>query len=358
MNMEKNSGLTLRHWAWIAAAGLVCLLVYLLQPILMPFVIASALAYLGDPIVDWLQRYRLSRTAGVIVVFAALTLGSLSGLLLLVPLLQDQVVTFVQRIPGYLHWILELLRPWLGSIIPPGEALDIESLKKAIAQHWGETEGLRDTLVEVISQRGGALLILLGNVVLVPVVTFYLLRDWDDLVAHISDLIPRRWLPDVTELARESDEVLSAFIRGQLLVMLGLGITYSVGLWIVGLDLALLVGMGAGMVSFVPYLGVIFGMITAGIAIVVQTQEWLPLLWVGLVFGVGQVLESAVFTPLLVGDRIGLHPVAVIFAVLAGGQLFGFFGVLVALPVAAVIAVVLRHLRRRWLMSASYLGDP
>ncbi len=350
--------LTMRHWLWIGGLALTALLIYLLQPILMPFVVASGLAYLGDPVVDWLQRHRLSRTAGVIVVFAALTLASLLGLLLLIPLLQEQVVTFVQRLPGYLQWATELLRPWLGPLMPAGDELDFESIRQALSEHWGEIEGVRSMLVDAVSQRGGALLLLIGNLLLIPVVTFYLLRDWDHLVAHIGDLIPRRWLPAVTEFARESDVVLSAFIRGQLLVMLALGVTYSVGLWAVGLELALLIGMGAGLVSFVPYLGVIVGLISASVAIVVQTQEWWPLLWVALVFGVGQFLESAVFSPLLVGDRIGLHPVAVIFAVLAGGQLFGFLGVLMALPVAAVIAVLLRHLRKQWVVSNAYLDEP
>lgn len=349
--------MTLKHWAWLAAGLLVCVLIYLLKPILMPFVLAAGLAYLGDPIVDWLQKRRLSRTAGVVVVFAVLTLVNLLALLLLVPLLQEQVATFMQRVPGYLQWMAETLRPWLGGLLPPADELDVESLKETLKEHWGQIDGLRAALVDTISQRGSALLILLGNILLVPVVAFYLLRDWDDLVVHISNLIPRRWLPTVTELAKESDEVLSAFIRGQLLVMLALGVTYSIGLWLVGLDLALLIGMTAGLVSFVPYLGVIVGILAAGTAVVVQTQELLPLLWVGLVFGVGQILESAILTPLLVGDRIGLHPVAVIFAVLAGGQLFGFFGVLIALPAAAVIAVLLRHLRKRWVQSDTYLED-
>ncbi len=349
--------MTIKHWTWLAGGLLLAALIYLLKPILMPFVIASALAYLGDPIVDWLQRRRLSRTAGVVIVFAVLTLANLLGLLLIVPLLEEQIVTFIQRVPGYLQWLADILRPWLGSLLPEGEVMDVGSIKAALKEHWGQVDGLRATVLDVISQRGGALLFLIGNLLLVPVVAFYLLRDWDVLVQHIADLIPRRWLPTATELARESDEVLSAFIRGQLLVMLGLGITYSVGLWIVGLDLALLLGMAAGMVSFVPYLGLIVGVLTAGTAIVVQTQELLPLVWVLLVFGVGQLLESALFTPLLVGDRIGLHPVAVIFAVLAGGQLFGFFGVLMALPVAAVMAVMLRHLRKRWVASESYMGE-
>lgn len=347
--------MTIKHWLWLLAIAALILALVLLQPILMPFVIAAALAYLGDPIVDWLQRYHLSRTAGVIVVFAGLSLLNLLGLLLMIPLLQDQILLFLHNLPGYLQWLYSLLQPWLGPLAPEGETWNAETLRSMISNHINGTGGLAAAVWDTLSRPGLVLLAFIGNVVLVPVITFYLLRDWDDLVAHIRDLLPRRLLPTVTELAQESDTVLSAFIRGQLLVMLVLGILYSLGLWLAGLDLALLIGLAAGMVSFVPYLGFIVGLLSASIAILVQTQEFMPLFWVLAVFGVGQILESSVLTPWLVGDRIGLHPVAVIFAVLAGGQLFGFMGVMLALPVAAVVAVLLRHARRQWLASDVYM---
>jgi len=183
---------------------------------------------------------------------------------------------------------------------------------------------------------------------------FYMLRDWDSFVTGIRDLLPRHIEPTVSTLARESDEVLGAFLRGQLTVMLFLGILYSIGLKLAGLEWSLAIGMLAGLVSFVPYLGVIFGLLTASIAVLIQNQDVLQLVWVLLIFGVGQMLEGMILTPWLVGDRIGLHPVAVIFAVLAGGQLFGFMGILLALPVASVLAVLLRHLRARYRESGFY----
>jgi predicted PurR-regulated permease PerM len=192
--------------------------------------------------------------------------------------------------------------------------------------------------------------------VLIPVVTFYLLRDWDVLVARIRELLPRQQEPTVVKLAKNSDEVLGQFLRGQLAVMVALGTIYTVGLWIVGLDLALLVGMIAGLVSFVPYLGFIVGIVLAGVAALMQFGDAVYLLYVAIVFGIGQVLEGMVLTPLLVGDKIGLHPVAVIFAVMAGGQLFGFVGILLALPVAAVVVVILRHFREVYTASELY-GD-
>jgi predicted PurR-regulated permease PerM len=195
------------------------------------------------------------------------------------------------------------------------------------------------------------------NLLVAVVVTFYLMRDWDRLMERLRALLPRRSEAIIVRLAGQSDEVLGAFLRGQLLVMLALGLIYSLGLSIIGLDFALLIGLVAGLISFVPYLGTIVGVLTALIAALIQFQEPIYLLYVGLVFGVGQVLEGMVLTPWLVGDRIGLHPVAVIFAVLAGGQLFGFVGVLLALPVAAVAAVLLRYARERYQQSDLYQDD-
>jgi predicted PurR-regulated permease PerM len=192
--------------------------------------------------------------------------------------------------------------------------------------------------------------------VLVPVVTFYLMRDWNGLVRHISDLIPRGMLPTATTLAQKADAVLSEFVRGQLLVMLALAVYYSIALWIAGLELALLIGVAIGLIAFVPYLGFIFGLLAAGVAMLVQTRDFTSLIVIGGIFTLGQLLESYIFTPRLVGDRIGLHPVAVIFAVLAGGELFGFAGVLLALPAAAVIAVLFWHVRGRWMESDLYRG--
>jgi predicted PurR-regulated permease PerM len=198
------------------------------------------------------------------------------------------------------------------------------------------------------------LLAWVANLVLVPVVTFYLLRDWDVLMDKIRRLLPRTSEQTIVKLAKESDDVLGQFLRGQLTVMVVLGFIYTVGLWIVGLDLALLVGTIAGLVSFVPYLGFIVGIVFAGVAAIMQFGDITYLLFVLIVFGIGQAFEGMLLTPLLVGDKIGLHPVAVIFAVMAGGQLFGFVGVLLALPVAAIVVVLLRHMHELYKTSEIY----
>lgn len=340
---------------WLAALAGFAIFFWLLSPILTPFVLGAGLGYMGDPLVDRLQKIGLSRTAGVCVVFVAITVVVLVALILLIPMLQSQIVILLANIPEWLAWLQDRGLAKLGIALPEGLRLDAAGFKAIIVQHWAEAGDVLKAVWARVSTSGAAMIAAVANLLLVPVVTFYLLRDWDDLVAWIGALIPPRALPRVAMMARETDDVLGAFIRGQLTVMAALSLYYWVALWIAGLNLALLVGLIVGLIAFVPYLGAIVGIATALIAMFVQTGELLPLVWVGVVFGIGQVIESNVLTPLLVGDRIGLHPVAVIFSVMAGGQLFGFVGVMLALPVAAVIAVLMRHAKSEWLASRLYL---
>lgn len=344
-----------QKWLALASAVLLGWLLYLLAPILAPFLFASLLAYLGDPLVDRLQARRLSRTlaTSLVVVFFGLLIVLLP--LLLLPILAPQVKALIAAVPTTVDWMASELLPWLNTNFGLTLALpDAEHIKAAFNQNIEHVGSVAADVVGYVSRSGLALSSWLASLVLVPVVTFYMLRDWDDMVAGTRDLIPRQIESTITALTRESDEVLAAFLRGQVTVMICLGTVYSLGLWIAGLESALAIGLLAGLVSFVPYLGVIVGLVTASLAVLVQTHDWIQLLWVFIVFGVGQMLEGMVLTPWLVGDRIGLHPVAVIFAVLAGGQLFGFMGILLALPVAAVLAVLVRHARERYRKSGIY----
>lgn len=334
------------------ALAFVVLAVWLLGSVLTPFLVGAGLAYVCDPIVDRLEKLRLSRTGGVVVVFAVVVVAVTVLMLLLLPLLQQQLDTLVQNLPRYVDWIQRTIAPYLG-----GRSLDIESIKTLIADNWGTAGGFASSVAKKAFSSGTALMAVVMNVLLIPVIMFYLLRDWDRMVAWIKSQLPRRHVDTIAELAGETDQVLGQFIRGQLLVMSVLGSIYIVGLWLAGLDLALVIGLGAGIVSFVPYLGVISGLAVSSIAILVQTGDPLQLIWVFAVFGTGQVLEQVVLQPLLLGDAIGLHPVWVIFAVLAGGQLMGFVGVLIALPVAAAVAVIVRYGGRQWRASRLYL-DP
>lgn len=347
-----------RRWWLLAVAVLGLTALYWLAPVLSPFLFAALLAYMGDPLVDRLER-RMRRGVAVAVVFFGLMLVLLPLPLLIVPLIEKQLVTLVTKLPGYLDWLQNTMGPWLARNFGlSAQVFDLSSLKQAVAAHWKDVGGVAASVAKYLSQSGLAVLAVVANALLLPVVTFYMLRDWDILVKRIHELVPRAAEPTVLLLARECDGVLGAFMRGQVLVMASLGIVYAVGLSIVGLDFALLIGFGAGLVSFVPYLGFILGMITACIAALFQFQDFAHLIYVGIVFGVGQVLESFVLTPWLLGDRIGLHPVLVIFAVMAGGQLFGFFGILLALPAAAVVLVLLRHAHERYRRSHFYGAAP
>jgi predicted PurR-regulated permease PerM len=278
--------------------------------------------------------------------------------MVLVPLLEKQISRLIDKLPQMVAWVNTVVLPWVAE--RTGYSLDQlnpQQVIDALRAHWQQAGGVAATVLSSVSKSGLAVVGFFGTLALVPVVTFYFLRDWDDMMARLRELLPRSVEPTVSRLARESDDVLGAFLRGQLSVMIALGAIYTMGLMIVGLDLAVLIGLLAGIVSFVPYLGIIVGGGAALIAAAVQFQDWFHPGMVLVVFVVGQMLEGFVLTPWLVGDRVGLHPVAVIFAILAGGQLFGFLGVLLALPVTAVLMVVLRHVHTHYLASELY-GAP
>lgn len=347
-----------KTWFWLVVSTIAAILFYLLSPMLTPFFVAALLAYLGDPLVDRLERKKLSRTFSVTIVFIAISLIILVFFLFLVPLLEMQIKRLGERLPSYLDWSFAMFGTYLQDQLGVDPSiLEGEKLKELITTNWQQTGGLIKNVLQTVSKSGFMIVGWIGTLALIPVILFYLLRDWDNLVAYIHNLLPRAVEPTVTKLAHESDEMLGAFLRGQFMVMIALSILYWLGLTLIGLDFALLIGFIAGLVSFVPYLGLIVGITIAGIAVLFQTQDPLNLLWVLAVFVVVQVIEGSVLTPWLVGERIGLHPVAVIFAVLAGGQLFGFVGVLLALPVAAVLAVIMRHLHETYKQSNVYTDE-
>ena len=335
----------------------VLLLVYLLKPILAPFLVGLLIAYLGDPLVDRLEAMGLKRTAAVCVVFLVFALLFTGVVLVLVPMLGREIASFVRAIPTFINWLQDAVRPFLLNILGVNPFdVPTDELKQSLLANWKQAGGIIGRLITEMTKSGVVLVTWIANIGLIPIVAFYLLRDWDLLIQRVRETLPRQIETKTVTLVTECDEVLSAFFRGQLLIMFILGCIYSLGLWIIGVDLALLIGMLAGLASIVPYLGPIVGIVVASLAALFQFQDLIHVVYVALVFGIGQVLEGSFLTPNLVGDRIGLHPVAVIFAVLAGGQLFGFVGVLLALPVAAVIMVFVRVLHARY--RESELFDP
>ncbi|QNU16448.1 AI-2E family transporter [Thermomonas sp. XSG] len=348
-----------RRVQWAALALGVVWMVWLLAPILSPFVFAALLGWLGDPMVDRLQARRMQRNTAVVLVFSLMTLVLTIVAILLVPLLEQQLVTLVESLPNYRDWFVQTALPWIErrTGLQILSWLDPERLFQLIREHWQSAGGMAATVLGYVSRSGFALMGWLANIVLLPVLTFFFLRDWDLLVERVGALVPRDHYDTVRRLARESDEVLGGFLRGQLTVMLILGVLYAIGLWAVGLNLGILIGLIAGLLTFVPYLGPAAIVVFGGIAALVQYGDWQHLAGVGVVFALGQVIESYWLTPKLVGDRIGLHPMAVIFAVMAGGTLFGFLGMLLALPVAAVANVLLRYAQDRYRHSRLYAGD-
>ncbi len=342
-------------WMVLAGGAAFLILLYLLAPILSPFATAMLFAYIGDPLVDRLEARRLPRPWAVTVVFVAIFLSLLLLAGLLFPLLQGQVVALLRKLPSYVDWVQTNVVPRASMLLGVEEEhIGLATIRESLAGHWRVAGGWAVGVISDLSQSGAALLASIANLVLVPVVTFYLLRDWDVLVARVHELLPRSVEPLTVKLTVECDRVLAEFLRGQLLVMAALAAVYAGGLTAMGLELGLLIGLVAGLVSFVPYLGFVVGILAALVAAFFQFHEFLPMLYVVVVFGIGQALEGMWLTPLLVGDRIGLHPVAVIFAVMAGGQLFGFLGILLALPTAAIVVVILREVHRRYLASGLY----
>ena len=333
---------------WLIAIALCGWLLYLLAPILTPFVAAALLAYVGDPLADRLQKLRLPRTLAVVAVFL-LTFVSLGLLVLLIlPLMRNQVGALLEALPAIAARVEQVWLPWVAGFldIQLGEDVGIGPFLARYSEMAGNWGG---RVLLGVAESGGALVAAVISLFLVPILTFYMLRDWDLIVVRLGALVPMSQRETIFGLVRDADDMLGAFLRGQLLVMMALAVIYSAGLSLVGLKFAVAIGVVAGLVSFVPYLGLVFGVLLASLTVVLEPDPLWRLVGVFATFTVAQLIEGSILTPKLVGDRIGLHPVLVIFAVAAGGQLFGFFGILLALPAAAVLSVLVRFAYKTYL---------
>ncbi len=339
---------------WLSVAGVASVLLYLLSPILTPFVAAAILAYICNPLVQKLCVWKAPRTLAVLLVMGGLSLLSAALLLIMLPLLEKEVGLFVTRLPDWIATLSGRLLPQLQQWFGTDLQWDSQTWKNLLLSHWQSAGGMAGKLLPWLTSSGSAIVGVLVNALLIPLGMFYLLRDWDGIVARIDELIPRHWHARVRAIGIEVDSVLAEFLRGQMSVMLLMSVFYSVVLYLVGLEFALPIGIVAGMLVFVPYLGMVTGLALATLAAAMQFPDFSGVLWVWAVFGAGQLLEGMLVTPLLVGERIGLHPLAVIFALLAFGQLFGFFGVLLALPMSAILLVALRHGKGWYFASGMY----
>ena len=346
-------------WGWLALIGALALVLWLLGAVLTPFVVAAVLAYALNPLVGGLQQLfagRLPRAVAVVFVEIVFLMLCLALLMLVVPILshelpriRDQLPQLVERAQAALSPVLQMLGLQASWDVQDLKALAFKGLNGLM------DDGLAKTFASV-RIGGSAALAWVGNGVLIPVVLFYLLLDWRRFVRHVEALVPLPMRHAYDSFVNDCDQVLGQYLRGQLSVMGLLAIYYSVGLWCFGLELALPIGVFTGLAVFVPYVGFGVGLLLAVLAGVLQFEPSHALLMVGVVYGLGQTIEGFVLTPRLVGERIGLHPLHVIFALLSFGQLFGFVGVLVALPMSAVLLVAVRRLRSQYQASRLYRG--
>ena len=340
-----------RLWAWLAIALVIGGLVYVLSPILAPFLAGAIFAYMFNPLVGRLARYMPRVVAVVLVLLFALALLVALALVIL-PLFIKELRLMSERLPAFLAWVNQEFAPWLKERFNVDFQLDIDTVKQLAGGVLASNQDLVTGLLGSLKIGGIALITFLVNVLLVPVVLFFLLRDWSLLLARVDSMIPRRLHARARSFLAEIDAVLAEFLRGQLIVMLVMSVYYSVALWLTDLEFWLPIGVITGLLVIIPYVGAFTGFLLGTIAALLQFGSMAGVAWVWLAFASGQALEGMAVTPLLVGKRIGLHPVAVIFALLAFGQLFGFFGVLLALPASAALLVALRHL------SAAYRAGP
>ena len=339
---------------WGAVALGLGILLWLLRPVLTPFLLGAILAYILQPGVGWLVRQRVPRglAALMMMLFFALLVTLL--VLLVLAVVRREGPQLQHQIPGLIARLHDWAQPKLA-FLGFADVFDFSSLRDMLSgQIESSAQEIALTVWKSVRTSSNVMITVVGDLVMVPLVLFYLLYDWNMMLARVASFVPRRWLEKTTELVIEMDRTLSQYLRGQLLVMGILAIYYAAALSIARFEIALPVGIFTGLAVFIPYVGYATGLILALLAALLQFGNWYGLAAVAIIYGVGQILESFILTPRLVGERIGLHPLAVIFALLAFGQLFGFFGVLLALPVSAILSTALREVRRGYLASGLY----
>lgn len=353
---------TLRRIFILSGIALILWVLYLLKPVVLPFVAAFLVAYLFSPLVDKIHKIGLPRWLAISIVFIGIGVVLTLAMWYLVPLVWEQLMYARDSIPAGIHWLNYTFLPWVSQTFSV-EPMEIDTQQMStVVMEYIQTNYSADSIQAMllkVAQSGLNFIQIGGTVVLIPIIAFYFLLDWDRMLDNMHRLIPRPYEKSTLHIVGECHSVLGAFVKGQFLVMFLLGTVYAVGLQIIGLEIGLIIGMVAGLASIIPYLGFAVGMIAAVIATLFQFGiDWMQLVLVGVVFMVGQAVEGYVLQPFLLGDKIGLSPVAVVFAVLAGAQLAGFLGMLIALPVAAIIVVLLRHARDCYEKSRIYGQSP
>ncbi len=350
--------MTLRNQIAFWVIGLVVfgICLFALRGIMLPFVAGMAVAYFLDPVADKFEDWGLSRTLATVVITVLFILVAVGGFVLLLPVLYQQIVDFIARVPAYVRAISDIVLPLSETLIARLDPQDVERMREAFANLTSQMVKWALGLVQELWKSGLAIVNILSLLFITPIVAFYLLRDWDRIVERADKMLPRDHAEVIRAQVKAIDDTLAGFVRGQGLVCLALAVFYVVGLLITGLDFALVLGILAGLISFIPYVGAIVGLVASVGMALLQFDEPLRIGAVAIVFVIGQVLEGNVLTPKLVGERVGLHPVWVIFGILAGGVLFGFVGILIAVPMTAIIGVLVRFAVERYSESPLYRG--
>lgn len=333
-----------RNWVvWLVIFAIFCLLFYVLRSVLLPFVAGIIIGYLLDPWATKFEKWGINRTLATAVVMLLVLVVMVPALGLFFGVIDEQLGRFIMVIPNYLASLVKKIEPVMGELQERFPSLEPEKIRLYIQSNMANGLKLVGGVLRRLITSGFAIFNLLSLLLITPVVAFYMLRDWNKFVAKVDSLLPKHSKKNIEKQAREIDSILASFIRGQLSVCLLLGTFYAVGLYIVGLDLGVLVGFLAGIISFIPYVGSIVGFIISIAIAFAQFDSMMPIMQVVGVFAVGQFIEGNFLTPKLVGDSVGLHPVWIMFALLSGGVLLGFLGLMIAVPVAAIIGVLVRH---------------
>ena len=352
--MSMSSGQRLRFWLIGGAAFLV--LLYMLRSVMLPFVAGMAVAYFLDPLADRMERVGLSRTLATAIICLVFFGVMGIGLTLLAPVIQQQVMTFVHKVPTYAQSLQMRAMPLLEEVYRHLSPEDLDKLRSSAGSYAGTAVEWGVGVAKGVLSGSIAVMSILSLLFITPVVTFYLLRDWDYMVAKVDSWLPRHHAEIIRFEMKEIDRTIAGFVRGQAMVCMILAVFYGIGLTLTGLDLGLMIGLGTGLGAFVPYVGMLIGLIASVGLAFAQGGEWHLLAGVGVVFLIGNVLEGNFLTPKLVGDRVGLHPVWIIFSLLAGGALFGFVGILLGVPAASVIGVLVRFALQNYMNSSLYDG--
>lgn len=344
-----------KNWIfWLTLFGIFCLLVYTLRSVLLPFVVGIIIGYLLDPLATRFEKLKLSRTTATCLVLFLVAIILTPALIALAGMIDEQLALFINAVPKYMSSLSQKIEPLIANLQDSFPALSREKIREYLQGNISNGLKLLGSVLRKLITSSYALFNIISLLLITPVVAFYMLRDWNDFIKKVDSLLPKSYKKEIRNQAKAIDKIISSFIRGQLSVCVLLGSFYAIGLTLVGLDLGMLVGFIAGIISFIPYVGSIVGFITAMAIAFAQFDYWVPIAQVVGVFAVGQFLEGNFLTPKLVGDSIGLHPVWVMFALLAGGVLLGFLGLMIAVPLAAVIGVLVRFAISKYKQSSLY----